>query len=66
MLQGSVVVSRLNGYPMTKRPLKDETLLGHAGNKPQANFGVVNPPVYHASTILYPTVAPQGGGARNQ
>jgi cysteine-S-conjugate beta-lyase len=42
---------------MTDRPLKDETLLGHAGNKPQANFGIVNPPVYHASTILFPTVA---------
>ena len=42
---------------MTDRPLKDETLLAHAGNKPQANFGIVNPPVYHASTILFPTVA---------
>ncbi len=42
---------------MTERPLKDETLLGHAGNAPQANFGIVNPPVYHASTILFPTLA---------
>jgi cysteine-S-conjugate beta-lyase len=42
---------------MTKRPLKDETLLAHAGNRPRENFGIVNPPVYHASTILYPTVA---------
>jgi cystathionine beta-lyase len=42
---------------MTDRPYKDETLLAHAGNKPRANFGIVNPPVYHASTILYPTVA---------
>jgi cysteine-S-conjugate beta-lyase len=41
---------------MSDRPFKDETLLGHAGNKPHANFGVVNPPVYHASTILFPTV----------
>ena len=42
---------------MTDRPFKDDTLLGHAGNKPRANFGIVNPPVYHASTILFPTVA---------
>jgi cystathionine beta-lyase len=42
---------------MTDRPFKDDTLLGHAGNKPHANFGIVNPPVYHASTILFPTLA---------
>ena len=42
---------------MTDRPYKDETLITHAGNKPRANFGIINPPVYHASTILYPTVA---------
>jgi len=41
---------------MTDGSLKDETLLGHAGNKPQANWGIVNPPVYHASTILFPTL----------
>ena len=41
---------------MTDRPFKDETLLAHAGNDPKANFGIVNPPVYHASTILFPTV----------
>lgn len=37
--------------------MKDETLLTTAGRDPEANFGIVNPPVYHASTILYPTVA---------
>ena len=42
---------------MTDRPFKDDTLLGHAGNKPRANFGIVNPPVYHASTILFPSLA---------
>ena len=26
-----------------------------AGRDPQANHGFVNPPVYHASTVLYPT-----------
>ena len=33
-----------------------ETLLTHAGNHPEANHGIVNPPVYHASTVLYPTI----------
>ncbi len=36
--------------------MKKDTRLTHAGLKPHANHGVVNPPVYHASTILYPTV----------
>ena len=34
-----------------------ETLLAHAGLDPFANHGVVNPPVYHASTIVFPTLA---------
>ena len=34
-----------------------DTLLVHAGRDPHANHGVVNPPVYRASTILYPTLA---------
>jgi cystathionine beta-lyase len=50
---------------MTDRPLKDETLLGHAGNRPEANFGIVNPPVYHASTILFPSLAAQEAAARD-
>src|SRR5262245_26587714 len=33
-----------------------DTLLTHAGNHPELNYGIVNPPVYHASTILYSTV----------
>jgi cystathionine beta-lyase len=33
-----------------------ETLLTHAGNHPEAHHGIVNPPVYHASTVLYSTV----------
>jgi cystathionine beta-lyase len=33
-----------------------DTLLTHAGNHPETNYGIVNPPVYHASTILYRTV----------
>jgi cystathionine beta-lyase len=33
-----------------------DTVIGHAGNHPEKNFGVVNPPVYHASTIIFPTL----------
>lgn len=36
--------------------MKDDTLLGHVGNAPFENHGMVNPPVYHASTILFPTL----------
>jgi cystathionine beta-lyase len=36
--------------------MKDETLLVAAGRDPQRHSGVVNPPVYRASTILYPNV----------
>lgn len=33
------------------------TVMAHAGRDPHANHGIVNPPVCHASTILFPTVA---------
>ena len=42
---------------MTKRQSHDnkiDTLLTHAGRHPEDNHGIVNPPVYHASTILFP------------
>src|SRR5437667_12436772 len=44
------------GRDMKSKSRKIDTLLTHAGRDPASNFGVVNPPVYHASTILYPTV----------
>src|SRR5258706_14812941 len=34
-----------------------DTILAVAGRDPDNNFGIVNPPVYHASTILSPTMA---------
>jgi cysteine-S-conjugate beta-lyase len=37
--------------------MKDSTRATHAGRRPHDNHGVVNPPVYHASTILSPTLA---------
>ena len=37
--------------------MKRETLTVVAGRDPAANFGIVNPPVYHASTVTFPTLA---------
>jgi cysteine-S-conjugate beta-lyase len=37
--------------------MKLDTILGHCGRKPEENHGIVNPPVYHASTVIFPTVA---------
>ena len=36
--------------------MKTDTKVTTLGRDPEANFGVVNPPVYHASTILFPTL----------
>ncbi len=38
---------------LDKNTYRTDTLLAHLGNDPAANHGVVNPPVYHASTILF-------------
>jgi len=42
-----------------KGPIRPATRLVNAGRDPQAYFGFVNPPVYHASTVLYPTASDQ-------
>ncbi len=39
------------------RNYRKDTLLTHVGRNPDANHGVVNPPVYHASTILSKNMA---------
>lgn len=46
----------------TKKPKKAarfglDTLVTKAGRDPETHFGIVNPPVYHASTVLFPTLA---------
>lgn len=41
---------------MSNNDKHDETIATHAGRYPQQNHGVINPPVYHASTILFPTL----------
>ncbi|MBI1208463.1 MAG: cystathionine beta-lyase [Azospirillum sp.] len=52
---------------MTQTPpdRAQETLLSHAGRDPAGNFGIVNPPVYHASTVLFPTLAALEASDRN-
>lgn len=42
-----------------KAPAKPTTRLVNAGRDPQSYHGFVNPPVYHASTVLYPTAEDQ-------
>jgi len=37
--------------------MKPDSLLTHLGRDPEKNFGVVNPPIYRASTILFPDLA---------
>ena len=36
--------------------MKEDSILTHSGKDPQRHHGVVNLPVYHASTVLYPTI----------
>ena len=36
--------------------MKKDTKLVHSGRHPEEHFGAVNTPVYHVSTVLYPTV----------
>jgi cystathionine beta-lyase len=51
---------------MALKSYRDDTLICHAGNSPQANHGVINPPVYHASTVLFPTLADLASAERNR
>ncbi|HEX2581520.1 MAG TPA: cystathionine beta-lyase [Dongiaceae bacterium] len=42
---------------MASRDSRDRTAAIHGGCDPAANFGIPNPPVYRASTILFPSLA---------
>lgn len=48
----------------SSEPLGVNTRLAHSGNKPSDYFGFVNPPVVHASTVLFPTA--EAMAARDQ
>ncbi len=37
--------------------MKKDTRITTTGRRPDKNFGIVNPPVYHASTVIYPSMA---------
>ncbi|HEY1386267.1 MAG TPA: cystathionine beta-lyase [Dongiaceae bacterium] len=41
---------------MAEQGKKDRTIATHAGNHPGENQGVVNPPIYRASTVLFSSV----------
>ena len=40
-----------------RKDAKRDTKLAHSGSHPEEQSGIVNPPVYHASTVDYGTVA---------
>ena len=42
--------------------MKKDTIITTSGRDPASNHGFVNPPVYHASTIVHETVADLEGG----
>ena len=46
--------------------MRKQTKLINVGRKPEANFGIINPPVYHASTVLFPTVAALDKATQNR
>jgi cystathionine beta-lyase len=41
---------------MSKTPRRKDTLIAHTALKPEDNQGIPNPPVYYASTVLFPTL----------
>ena len=49
--------------PKSDRPLADATRVVQAGRRPEWTGGIVNPPVWRASTILYDSIADLRGNA---
>lgn len=47
-----------------RKDSKADTILTHAGRRPGDNYGMVNPPVYHTSTILYRDLQTMEDGAK--
>jgi cystathionine beta-lyase len=54
-IKNAVMTSDTHGKP--SHPERTATRLVNGGRDPFAYHGFVNPPVYHASTLLYPTAA---------
>ena len=53
--------SRTHGEARLFRNAGINTRLAHLGNDPHDYFGFVNPPVVHASTVLFPDAGDDGG-----
>jgi cystathionine beta-lyase len=52
---GDKIGDRSTGNKNFSAPRHPETRLVTAGRDPRSDHGFVNPPVYHASTVLYPS-----------
>ena len=51
-----MMVPGLNGEPkriVLVKKVKKDTKLSLVGRKPFENFGIVNPPIYRTSTVLF-------------
>ena len=46
--------------------MKTDTMLATSGRHPEDNFGIVNPPVYHASTVTFATVEAMEAATRDR
>jgi cystathionine beta-lyase len=44
--------------------MKKDTRIAHSGRHPDQHFGAVNPPVFHVSTVTYPTVGAMHAGEK--
>ena len=49
-----------------KDGMRPQTRIIHAGSHPEKQRGVVNPPVYRASTVIFPTVAAMRKAVENR
>jgi len=47
---------RVEGLSSHKHQSSVGTVVVHAGLHPELNHGIVNPPVYHCSTVIFPSV----------
>ena len=59
----------LNGEPgriAIVKKIKKETKLSLAGRKPFENFGIVNPPIYRTSTVLFKNTKELGNAINNR
>jgi cystathionine beta-lyase len=52
---GNKIGGGITGGKILSAPRHSETRVVTGGRDPRSNHGFVNPPVYHASTVLYPS-----------